>query len=381
MKKYLFTLCLVCLSFIYCTAQTTPKDWFDKGTTLKTNHKYKEAADAFKKAVTLMPSYGEAWHQLGWCYNELEQFNDALDALKKEESAGTKDNASTNFEMGYAYKGIKKYDEALARFNNAIQLDGEFSLAYKERGNCYFLKKDYGKALADFNKYTSLAEDIQDATFYYNKGWCENETGRYNEAVESLKNSVASDNTYPTAFSELGFAYYELKMNAEAIASYRTSMMLDGETDYHPILGIADVYYDNLKNYDSAIVYFKKGVQLQRNNKSAYYKLGWCYNDQEKYTDAVDPLQKALALDPDYGQAKTELGYAYYKLNRYDDALEIFRQMMNKDAKDELSRYYAGFCYYYKNDQVNLQQMIAALTNLNTTNSLKYAETLKKYIR
>src|SRR5574338_521794 len=368
MKKYLFTLGLLSLSVIYCAAQTTAKEWFDKGTSLKKDQKYTDAVAAFKKAVTLQASYGEAWHQLGWCYNELEQYNDALDALKKEEMNNPKDKASTNFEMGYAYEGLKKYDEALSRFNSAISLDGEYGLAYKERGNCYYKKKDYEKALDDFNKYTSLAEDIEDATFYYNKGWSENELGKYSDAVESLKKCVEIDDTYSDAFSELGYAYYELNMNDESIANYRTSMNLDKETDYHPILGIADVYYDNLKNYDSAIVYFEKGLQLQKNNKSAYYKLGWCYNDKEKYNEAIYPLQQALALDPDYDKAKTELGYAYYKLNRYEDALGIFRQIMSKDSKDELSRYYAGFCYYLKNDQVILQQMITELTNLNTTN-------------
>ena len=189
------------------------------------------------------------------------------------------------------------------------------------------------------------------------------------------------DNTYSDAFSELGYAYYSLNMNDDAITNYRSAMNLKKESDYHPIFGMADVYYDNLKNYDSAIVYFEKGLQLQKTNKSAYYKLGWCYNDREKYNEAISPLQQALTLDPDYDQAKTELGYAYYQLKQYDDALGIFRQIMNKDSKDELSRYYAGFCYYYKNDQVSLQQMINELTNLNTTNSLKYAETLKKYIK
>lgn len=381
MKKYLFALSLVGFSFIYCEAQTTATEWFDKGTLLKKDAKYNDAVAAFKKAVTLQPSYSEAWHQLGWCYNELEQYNDAIAALKKEELNNPKDKASTNFEMGYAYEGLEKYDDALSRFNNAINLDNNYGLAYKERGNSYYKKKSYEKAVADFNKYASLTEDIEDATFYYKKGWSENELGKYNDAVESLKKSVELDDTYSDAFSELGYAYYSLNMNDESITNYRNSMNLDKETDYHPILGIADVYYDNLKNYDSAIVYFEKGLQLQKNNKTAYYKLGWCYNDREKYNDAINPLQQALALDPDYGQAKNELGYAYYKLSRYDEALGIFRQIMNKDSKDELSRYYAGFCYYYKNDQVNLQQMITELQNINTTNSLKYVETLKKYIK
>jgi tetratricopeptide (TPR) repeat protein len=155
-------------------------------------------------------------------------------------------------------------------------------------------------------------------------------------------------------------------------------LALDNETDYHPVVGIADVYYDNLKNFDSAIVYYEKGLQLTKINKSAYYRLGWCYNDKEEFVKAINPLKEAVLLDTEYDEARTELGYAYYKLDQYDDVLAQFRPIMSRDPKNELSHYYAGFCYYLKNDQVNLKRVIDELKALNST---KYAETLTKYVK
>ncbi|MBS1632167.1 MAG: tetratricopeptide repeat protein, partial [Bacteroidetes bacterium] len=375
------TLSVLCLFFLYCPAQTTAKEWFAEGITLKKDKKYNEAVNAFKKATGLQVNYADAWYQLGWCYNELEQYNDAIEALKKAEMNNPNDKAGTYFETGYAYKGLGKYDEAIPFYTSTINSDPKYGLAYKERGFCYYKKKENIKALEDLNEYTLLTDSINDATFYYTKGWIENELGKYNEAVESLKKCVAIDNAYSDAYSELGFAYYLLGNNDDAIINYRIAMNLDNETDFHPILGIADVYYDNLKNYDSAIIYFEKGLQLQKNDKTAYYKLGWCYNDREKFNEAINPLMQALALDSGYTVARTDLGYSYYKLRRYDDALSMFLLIMKNDSKDELSRYYAGFCYYYKNDTTGLQQMISELSNLNTSNSLKFAEILKKYIQ
>lgn len=381
MKKYLITLSLVSLAFITSHAQTTAQEWYDKGIAQKKDQQYDDAINAFKKAVALKSTYGEAWHQLGWCYNEVGKYNEAIDALKKEEMNNPADQASTDLELGYAYKGLDKNDEALPYFNNAIKIDPNYALAYKERGNCYYKKADYEKALSDFDKYESLASDIDDAVFYYKKGWCENEFAKYNDAVTTLKKSIELDNKYSDAYSELGYAYYELNLNDDAIANYRISMNLDDETDYHPILGIADVYYNNLKNYDSAIVYYEKGTKLQKTNKVSFYHLGWCYNDAGRYGDAIPPLQQAILIDPDYDEARTELGYSYYKQNEYDNALAQFGPIMNKDPKDELSRYYAGFCYYMKNDQVSLKKMIDELKAINTTNSLRYVETLNKYIK
>ena len=248
----------------------------------------------------------------------------------------------------------------------------------RNRGNTYFKLKDYEKAISDFDKYEELAGDVTDEDFYYNKGWAENDLAKYNDAIQSLNKSVGLNSSYTDAYSELGFAYYKLNLNPEAITNYRTAMSLSNEQNRIPIIGIADVYYDNLKNYDSAVVYYEKGIQLKNNSKSAYYRLGWCYNDKSRFSEAVEPLKQAILLDADYTDARTELGYAYYKLEKYDDALAQFRPIMNKDSKNELSRYYAGFCYYLKNDQENLKKMIDQLTALNSTT---YVETLKKYVK
>ena len=377
MKNFFLLLMITVITGI-TQAQTTAKEWYDKGKSLKTDEKYKEAVDAFKKAVSLKPSYPEALHQLGWCYNELKMYNEALDALKKEENNGPADKASTWLEIGYAYKGLKKYDDAVSYFNKAITEDPQYALAYKERGDAYYKMPDYEKALADFNKYASLETDITDADFYYDKAWCENEFKKFSEAVQSLKKCIELDDKYSDAFSELGYSYYELNLNDESLANYRIAMALDNGTDYHPILGIADVYYDNLKNYDSAIYYYEKGTQLQKKNKSAYYRLGWCYNDKEKYAEAIRPLQAAVLLDAEYDKARTELGYAYYKLDQYDNALAQLKPVMNRDSKDQLSRYYAGFCYYLKGDQDNLKRMIDQLKGLNATD---YVQTLTKYVK
>jgi len=378
MKKRFILFVTTGLIFFSSFAQTTAKEWYTKGLDLKKQEEYKDAINAFKKAVSLQPNYADALHQLGWCYNEEEMYNEAIDALKKEEKADLTDKSSNSFELGYAYKGVKKYDDALIWFNKAIDLDAGYTLAYKERGNTWYKKNEYEKAIADFNKYENLADDITDAAHYYNKGWCYNELKKFSDAVVSLKKCVALDDKYSDGYTELGYSCYELNLNDEAIVNYRIAMALDNETDYHPILGIADVYFDNLKNYDSAIVYYEKGTQVQTKNKSAYYRLGWCYNDKEMYRKALEPLQAAVLLDAEYDKARTELGYAYYKLDRYDDALAQFRPVMNRDDKDELSRYYAGFCYYLKGEQVNLKKMIDQLKALNST---EYVETLMKYIK
>ena len=378
MYRYVATLFLATATFFCSFAQTTAQEWYDKGNSLKKEEKYTEAIEAFKKATTLRANYAEAFHQLGWCYSEKGLYNDAVAALKKEEMAGPADKASNDFELAYAHEQLGKYEEALSYLNKALALDADYALAYKERGTVYFKDKQYSKVLGDYNKYETLVTtEITDPDYYYRKGWVLDDGAQYASAVSALKKAVALDAEYTDAFSELGYACYKLSLNDDALQYYRAAMALD-EKSYHPVLGIADVYFDNLKKYDSAMAYYEKGTVLQKTNKSAYYRLGWCYNDSKRYTDAVGPLKEAVLLDPNYTDARNELGYAYYKLDQYNDALVQFGLVMKREQKDELSRYYAGFCYYLKTDQDSLKKMIAELKALNST---KYVETLTKYIK
>ncbi len=379
MLKYPATLLFTAISFLSSQAQTTAKEWYDKGISLKKDESYKEAINAFKKATELQVNYADALHQLGWCYNEQELFSDAVDALLKEYNAGPNDQAANCFELGYAYEELADYDKAMTNINKAIDIDNKYASAYKVRGNINFKLKKYDKVLQDFSKYEEFADDDDkdDADYYYTKGWVQNDQKNYTDAVKSLKDAVEIDKRFADAFTELAFAEFKLGLNDDAIQHYRVAIALKPE-DYHPVLGIADVYYDNIKNFDSAIVYYQSGTVLNPKKETALYRLGWCYNDRKRYADAIPPLEAALALNPGYQDAKKELGYAYYKQKRLDDALSIFEPMISSYSSDELSRYYAGFCYYLKHDQESLKRMISDLKALNST---RYVETLTKYVK
>jgi tetratricopeptide (TPR) repeat protein len=371
MKKICTSLLLSQFLLISIFAQTSAKDWYDKGIALKTKENYKDAAEAFKKAVSIQENYPEALHQQGYCYNELGLYDDAIEVLRKEEKLNP--TARNQFELGYAMASLKKYDEALTYFDRAIELSDDYGEAYKQRGNTYFRQKNYEKALEDYKQYEELEEEIADSKFYFNKGWVENDLGKYEDAIKTLDRCVELDIGGSEGFVELAYSHYKLKQNDDAIRNYRKAINNSKEPNRLATVGMGDVYFDNMENYDSALVYYEKASRLKKDGK-VYYRLGWCYNDKERYSDAVQALKQAIEIDSSLVKAQTELGYAYYKLKLYEDALAQFSPVMIRDPKSELSRYYAGLCYNQRGEKENLKKMIDELTGLNS----KYAETLTK---
>ena len=75
------------------------------------------------------------------------------------------------------------------------------------------------------------------------------------------------------------------------------------------------------KEYDDALELYLKAVQL-RPIASAFYHIGWIYNDKEDYDHAIPPLQQSVRLNPNDSVALNELGLSYRSLKRYSEALD-----------------------------------------------------------
>src|SRR6266404_1435092 len=79
------------------------------------------------------------------------------------------------------------------------------------------------------------------------------------------------------------------------------------------------------EEYDDALEAYNKAVQLKP-IASAYYQIGWIYNDRDQFAQAIEPLRRATSLKENYPEAYQELGYSYYKLNRPQDAITAYQQ-------------------------------------------------------
>ena len=67
-----------------------------------------------------------ALYRIGWIYNDLEDYNSAVDPLRQV-VARQPNNAAASFELGYAYKKLERLPEALAMFNQTIRIKPDYA--------------------------------------------------------------------------------------------------------------------------------------------------------------------------------------------------------------------------------------------------------------
>lgn len=77
-------------------------------------------------------------------------------------------------------------------------------------------------------------------------------------------------------------------------------------------------------DYDQAVQLLNQYILQKPNDQDAYFYLGNVFLKKEMLDSAVVQYKKALDLKSKYWQALYQLGYAYYKQKRYDEAKETF---------------------------------------------------------
>lgn len=121
--------------------------------------KLTEAIESYKAAIPIYtsPSYG-THYGLGWCYNELSKYDDAIKELEKAKTIDSK-NVNLYSELGYAYymKGLNY--SAINIFKEGIALDNQTALCRYYLGLVYINQKDKTNAQKVADELKSINQD------------------------------------------------------------------------------------------------------------------------------------------------------------------------------------------------------------------------------
>lgn len=167
--------------------------------------------------------------------------------------------------LAYFYKGM--YGEAKASIGHAVRLDPEYSEAHLNLSAIHLDERNWQKAIAE-------AEAALDNIFYktpefayVNIGWAYYNMGRNEEAVASYKKAVAQNQRYPQAYYNMGLAYEKLGRMDSAVDAYKRAVSISpGYVEALFRLGMALVKTDDK---DGAREAFQRIIEISPGSDSA----------------------------------------------------------------------------------------------------------------
>src|SRR5260221_210168 len=118
-------------------------------------------------------------------------------------------------EEGTSLKRLKRYEEAITAYDQAIRLDPNNAVTYYHKANCFQSLKRYEEALTAYDQAIRL--NPNDARAYYDKGNSLNDLQRYEEALTVYDQAIRLDPNHALAYYDKGDCLRRLKRYEEAL--------------------------------------------------------------------------------------------------------------------------------------------------------------------
>jgi Flp pilus assembly protein TadD len=216
-----------------------------------------------------------------------------LESFEIQKQIGAETANLVNFLAGYLQYQVNDYQTALVLFDQVMNSGEEISIVNKKNlflfsGLCHYFLTQHIEAIKDFDQAIQL--DPNFAIAYYNRGSSYQVLGQYEHANQDYDRAIQLNPNFTFAYNSRGASYHALGQYERAIQDYDKAIQLD------PNLAVAyynrGTSYHALGQYERAIQDYDRAIQLDPNFAIVYYNRGTSYQGLGKTVEAETDFQK-----------------------------------------------------------------------------------------
>ncbi len=234
------------------------------------------------------------------------------------------------------------YQEAVEDYTKVIRLNPKDDKAYNHLGNAHSRLQDYKQALEDYTQAIKLNPKYAQA--YNGRGNAHFNLGDKQAAIEDYSKAIRLNPNYTEAFYNRANIYHELNQRQEAIEDYTQAIRINPkDDDFYLQRGL--VYYE-IDNKQAAIEDYTQAVRLNPDNDLAYYNRGISRYDLGDKKAAIADYTTAIKLNSNSAFAYNNRGLTYYELNKKQAAMKDFNQAIRIDSNNDYAYYNRGNARY-----------------------------------
>src|SRR6056297_53555 len=137
-------------------AQDSPESVKEQGIDLFMENQPEAAAPLLQTALRKEPQNGRLYMYLAVCYEQLGDFEAALQIYQDGLPHAGSDKATFYYNMGVNYQRLEQYDQAEEMYQEALKLNNNLAGAYLNRANLYVRQAQFDDAVSDYRVYLSL---------------------------------------------------------------------------------------------------------------------------------------------------------------------------------------------------------------------------------
>ena len=205
------------------------------------------------------------------------------------------------------------WKDTITLWTDVIEKHPNATIAYTNRGVYYNDGGLYEQAVADFTK--ALEIDSLSGEAYYNRGNSYKQMQETENALEDFNKAIDIFPNYAEAYNKRAGIYVKYREKDKALADYTQAIKLKpGFFDAYNNRGYAHAIYGES---DLAIRDFNKAIAINPLAAGAYFNRGLFYFKRNDFNAAITDFTNAIIVDPQYGPAYYRRAISYYQVNNY----------------------------------------------------------------
>jgi tetratricopeptide (TPR) repeat protein len=248
-------------------------------------------------------------------------------------------------------------DEGAALLRRAIEIDPSASqyrmnlaLAYANAGR----RTEAAQAFGDLGNFWQVQGHVAESLAAYdgalkvmpnhaailsNRGSALNRLGRYDEAIQTLRQALAVDPELPEGHNNLGSALFGQGKFEAAVDAFEAALRL--RPDYPDALNNLGLALQQLGANTEAVAAIRRALQIVPDSAEAAVNLGNAFLSLRDLDQAVASYRRAIAARPDYALAHWNLALALLAAGRYSEGWREYEWRWRWPEFGETARQFA----------------------------------------
>lgn len=327
-----------------------PNSWeahYNVAFILAAQKKYDLSVNAINAAIKKQPTFYRSYLLKSGICRILKQYENALESMNQAivESGEDRKKDFLLYEMrGEIFSELKKHDQAISDYNQAIKINPQFPQAYYNRGLAYSQKGNIELAIIDYtqaikiNPQFAQAYNInsQLAQAYYNRGVVYSQQGKIELAIADFTQVININPQDAYAYVNRGVIYGQQKKIELAISDFTQAIKINPEfAQAYVKRGIA---YGQQEKTELEIADYTQAININPQLADAYLNRGIAYQQQKNIELAITDYTQAIAINPQYALAYNLRGVMYLLTGNKQQAikdLETAKQLYQQQGNTQ----------------------------------------------
>ena len=299
-------------------ADTIKQAHYNSGITHLNDERYSEAVTAFQNAITLDADFVTAHHNLGIAYLKMETYPRAVSSLERTVTLDPNHKAA-HHALALAYLGQQELGKARDAAKEALKLDPNYQPARSllEAIDPSFIPPP-----------SPSTPEVEDTT---------------PSAPEHLVDSQPDVQSKQETHHELGIAYLDAKMHAEAIAEFQKAVDID--PDFIAAYMSLGTIYLEMGQLDEAETAAKAALRIDADFEPARQLLEDIKQARPVHSEPEQTKQTPSPADAPDAKQDLERGMVFLNSRQYDQAAAAFKKVIKADANSVEAHYGLGQAY------------------------------------